>query len=916
MCKRAGIILFAIFVVHFLFDVSAASANSTSPVRSMSAVNSEIKSRFDLPAESLDKALRDFAVQANCNISYEPSIVAGLQAPAIKGEFTVDRALSLMLSGTRLRAANVNEDTIQILEKSAATSQDVSSISNNRYPYGAGIVRFANAAPDVLASTNPASDPPVTGPAESDARARDKKDLEEIVVTGTHIRGVSSASPIIEIGREEIERSGYTSISDLMLSVPQNFGGGINAGTVVNNSPVNSRYADNPSGASVPNLRGLGPGSTLTLVDGHRMASGLAGGGTDISSIPLDAVERIEVVTDSASAIYGSDAVAGVVNVILKKNYDGARTSLSYGLSPEGGGTEKRASQLLGTSWSSGNVMIAYEHSQQDAIDARNRDFTSTSAQPDSLLPALSSNSLTVATTQRLSPTTSVFVDGLYIARDADRFLADPGVFPAPAEYPSTLRKYAVTAGLDFSLLNDWKSTLFASAAEDLTTDNSIFLTAPSTTPASAERLLGTMRGIEGNASGSVGDLPTGPVRLAIGAGYRREGFSDSLGITGGSLHSVADGNRSIRYAFTELSLPLVRHSDRPGLNYMDFIASGRSERYSDFGAKTVPKFGLVYAPTISVKMRATWGEAFKAPNLNDTNGVQQLVILDLPAPTQPSGSAPVLIRAGGNPSLRPETANAWSFGGDYSDPALTGLQLSATAFEITYKNRISQIGNPYAALTDPLNAFFVTPSSSASFAQSVVNGYPPRNVFNFTGSPFNPATAVAVVDSRLLNVSTQTARGADVSIGYKIDAQAGSTFLFLNGTYLDLTQRYTPQSAEQTLSGLAFYPPKFRMRTGVTWNPGAWAFTGTVNYLARESNTQVTPSENVGSWTTVDASVRYTPVLSGAFAGLHFSVAALNVFDRDPPFLRTPFFAGLNYDSSNTSALGRFINLQVSKEW
>jgi iron complex outermembrane receptor protein len=301
---------------------------------------------------------------------------------------------------------------------------------------------------------------------------------------------------------------------------------------------------------------------------------------------------------------------------------------------------------------------------------------------------------------------------------------------------------------------------------------------------------------------------------------------------------------------------------------------------------------------------------------LNDTNGVQQLVILDLPAPTQPSGSAPVLIRAGGNPSLRPETANAWSFGGDYSDPALTGLQLSATAFEITYKNRISQIGNPYAALTDPLNAFFVTPSSSASFAQSVVNGYPPRNVFNFTGSPFNPATAVAVVDSRLLNVSTQTARGADFSIGYKIDAQAGCTFLFLNGTYLDLTQRYTPQSAEQTLSGLAFYPPKFRMRTGVTWNPGAWAFTGTVNYLARESNTQVTPSENVGSWTTVDASVRYTPVLSGAFAGLHFSVAALNVFDRDPPFLRTPFFAGLNYDSSNTSALGRFINLQVSKEW
>ncbi len=83
------------------------------------------------------------------------------------------------------------------------------------------------------------------------------------------------ASPTIEIGREEIDRSGYTSIADLMLSLPQNFGGGYNAATAVNNSTINSLYADNPTGASVPNLRGLGPGSTLTLIDGHRMAAGL-----------------------------------------------------------------------------------------------------------------------------------------------------------------------------------------------------------------------------------------------------------------------------------------------------------------------------------------------------------------------------------------------------------------------------------------------------------------------------------------------------------------------------------------------------------------------------------------------------------------------------------------------------------------
>ena len=137
-----------------------------------------------------------------------------------------------------------------------------------------------------------------------------------------------------------------------------------------------------------------------------------------------------------------------------------------------------------------------------------------------------------------------------------------------------------------------------------------------------------------------------------------------------------------------------------------------------------------------------------------------------------------------------------------------------------------------------------------------------------------------------------------------------------LNGAYLDLTQQNTPQSPEQTLSGVAFYPPKFRMRAGATWSPGTWSFTGTINYLARETNTQVTPSEEVGSWTTMDASIRYTPAFHGAFAGLHFSVAAINLFDKNPPFINITFIPGLNYDSSNTSATGRFINLQVSKEW
>ena len=796
-------------------------------------------------------------------------MVVGLQAPPVKGEYSRGEALSILLTGTALKAVTVDNNTIQVVERGGQT--------------------------------------------ELDKKTADKRgDLEEIVVTGTHIRGGSSASPVMQIGREEIDRSGYTSLADLMLSVPQMFGGGINPATGINNSPVNSSFADNPTGASVPNLRGLGPGSTLTLIDGHRMAAGLPGGGADITSIPIDAIDRVEIVTDSASAIYGSDAVAGVVNIILKQNYEGAKTSLSYGYAPEGGGAQKRASQLFGTSWSGGSMMLAYEHMQEDSVDARDRDFTAAAATPNSLLPTTKSNSVTLSVKQDVG-VASMFIDGLYIARDANRYLTYPTDLTATYAYPTTLRKFAVAAGFDLDLWRGWKASVFVTEAEDRTLED-VVLTSPAT-PENAEKSLGTLRGVEASANGVVADLPTGAVRLAFGAGYRRESFWNAIGVTFDSLENAAAGERNIRYGFGELSVPLVGPAKHAGVDVLALTVSGRSERYSDFGSTTVPKIGLVYAPTNSLKLRSTWGKAFRAPNLFDSVSAQQLVAYDLADPAAAGGSALALIRVGGNPSLRPETANAWSLGADYSALQDDRLRVATTFFDIKYRNRISAIGNPFQALTDSFNAFFVTPSPSASYAQSVINGYPASAVYNFSGQPLVPANVAAIVDARETNVASQTARGADLSINYRVDANASSTLLFLDGTYLDLTQVNTPQSPSQTLSGLAFYPPKYRVRTGVTWKPALWALTGTVNYLAHETNTQVLPAESVGSWTTIDASVRYAPPLKGIWGGFNFNLAVLNLLNRDPPYVLSSI-QGLNYDSSNVSPLGRLITLQVSKEW
>ncbi len=857
MHRVSGIHLLGILIVVGCFGLGAA------------AVSADLKSRFDLPAESMDRALRDFALQANCNISFEPSLVAGLQAPAVKGEYSRGEALSILLAGTAFKAVTVNGNTIQVVERGAGT--------------------------------------------ELDRKAAEKRDLEEIVVTGTHIRGGLSASPVMEIGREQIDRSGYTSLADLMLSVPQMFGGGINPATGINNSQVNLNFADNPTGAAVPNLRGLGPGSTLTLIDGHRMAAGLPGGGADITSIPIDAIDRVEIVTDSASAIYGSDAVAGVVNIILKQNYEGAKTSLSYGYAPEGGGAQKRASQLFGTSWSGGSMMLAYEHMQEDAVDARDRDFTAAAATPNSLLPATKSNSVTLSVKQDVG-VASMFIDGLYIARDANRYVTFPTDLTVAYGYPTTLRKFAVAAGVNLDLWRDWKASVFVTEAEDRTLEDALMVTSPFTQE-NAEKSLGTLRGIEASANGVVVDLPAGPVRLALGVGYRRESFSNAIGVTFDSLGNAADGERNVRYGFGELSVPLVGPSEHSGADVLALTVSGRSERYSDFGSTTVPKIGLVYAPTNSLKLRSTWGKAFRAPNLYDSVSAQQLVALTLADPAAAGGSSLALLRAGGNPSLRPESANAWSLGADYSGLQDDRLHIATTFFDIKYRNRISAIGNAFQALTDPFNAFFVTPSPSASYAQSVINEYPASAVYNFSGQPLIPGNVAAIVDSRETNVASQTARGADLSINYRMDENASSTLLFLDATYLDLTQLNTPQSTSQTLSGLAFYPPKFRVRTGVTWKPALWALTGTVNYLPHEINTQVLPAESVSSWTTIDASLRYAPPLKGIWGGLNFNLAVLNLLNTNPPYVLSSV-QGLNYDSSNVSPLGRLITLQVSKEW
>jgi iron complex outermembrane receptor protein len=198
--------------------------------------------------------------------------------------------------------------------------------------------------------------------------------IQEVVVTGTSIRGVASpASPTVSLSREDFAAAGVATSSDLARALPQ----------VINLGADESRLGGAQDGAanttrvSGINLRGIGNEATLLLIDGRRLApAGVIKSLYDPNVIPASAVERLEVVVDGASAIYGSDAVAGVVNIITRKNFQGAETLLRYGLAD--GTNQKIASQNLGFTWDGGGVFAAIEHNQRDNLPGADRDFAST----------------------------------------------------------------------------------------------------------------------------------------------------------------------------------------------------------------------------------------------------------------------------------------------------------------------------------------------------------------------------------------------------------------------------------------------------------------------------------------------------------------------------------------------------------
>ena len=213
--------------------------------------------------------------------------------------------------------------------------------------------------------------------APASAQDADGGDLQEVLVTGSRIvrRDLTSASPILTVTNDALMTTAQVGVEAQLNKLPQFSPGGNQFGGAgdVQASPTNS------PGAATLNLRGLGANRSLVLIDGRRGQPFNASLAIDLNSIPSSAIESVEVITGGAAAVYGADAIAGVVNFKLKRNFTGVEFDAQWGATEEGDGEQLQGSILLGANLEGGrgNVMLGVNYAKRDPVYQRNREFYS-----------------------------------------------------------------------------------------------------------------------------------------------------------------------------------------------------------------------------------------------------------------------------------------------------------------------------------------------------------------------------------------------------------------------------------------------------------------------------------------------------------------------------------------------------------
>lgn len=310
--------------------------------------------------QPMNTALQEFAERFSVQVIYQAEVAKGLTSHGADASLPPAEVLDQLLQNTNLQYEFLNDRTLMV--KPAKTGEQLQRLSQVNYPRPRLALLQADGVQIAESVTAPAAASASTAPKNEPA-------VEEITVTGSRIKRTIEASPamVTSLNAEDIAMSGAVNITEVLRESPA---------VGFSNFRSNEAFDFDNSGLNSINLRSLGESRTLVLVDGRRRVSSIPGQSVvDFNSIPSDFIERIEILTGGASAIYGSDAIAGVLNVILKDDFEGLMVSGQYGDSEAGGGASQRISATLGGNVldGRGNAMFNVEYANSDPLYTRQR---------------------------------------------------------------------------------------------------------------------------------------------------------------------------------------------------------------------------------------------------------------------------------------------------------------------------------------------------------------------------------------------------------------------------------------------------------------------------------------------------------------------------------------------------------------
>lgn len=826
---------------------------------------------WDLPAQSLGASLRAVSLASGRNILAPAALLGDRQARALKGRYTVEQAVRMLLAASGLRARA--DGSALIIE--AVTGNPVTDTGTDR-------------------------------------------PQDDILVTGSRIRGAPIASPVIRISREDARSAGQATLGDIVRSIPQSFGGGQNPGIGFNVPAING--VDVGGGSSL-NLRGLGSDATLTLLDGHRLSYGGSRQSVDVSTIPLDALDRIEIVPDGSSALYGSDAVGGVANIILRRDMSGVETRVRIGASTEGGDVQQQYDATGGARWASGGFIAAYQHADATAIDSRERAYAATRAPGLRLLPSARSDNALLSAHRSITGALDFSVDALFNRRrTVFVYPQNPAgdLSVSRSDQTTTATAFAVAPALSWSVGDGAHLGLSGSYAKDRVDYAIDYVAGGVSSLLGAGCYCNRTDAIELSGDSRLFRLPGGWAKVAIGAGYRDTFLRNDRG-AGNQLNF--ERSQADSYGYGELNLPLVAPDNGvPGIARLNASAALRYESYDGIGGVATPKVGLVYAPNPALDLKASWGRSFRAPTLLQRYQPPSLTLL--PASVLGGSGVPaaatVLYIQGGNAALKPERASSWTVSAALHPPGLADFSLELSYFSTRYTDRIvTPIGFITQSLSNPIYAAYVTRSPSAALLAATLGS---GALFtNGTGVPYDPANVVAFVNNGNVNAGRQPIHGLDMLASWH-GALGPHDSLSLSGdaSYLVSHRQIAAGQPLLPLAGILFNPPHWHARGTAGWQHGGVAVTSVVNYLGPLSDARSTPALIVPGQASIDLTLRYrTPDhAAGMLRGLDLILSVQNLFDAAPPPIATGPVTDTPYDSTNYSAIGRFVSFTIAKTW